>query len=85
VFTNAEDFDTWFNVSGDSEQQDNVIRKLHTVRTVIYSRPATVTPYNISLMCSAMCIHALAKQLTYSVKVYAYSCQELVRFKQHCM
>jgi SNF2-related domain len=33
VFTNAEDFDTWFNVSGDSEQQDNVIRKLHTVRT----------------------------------------------------
>jgi SNF2-related domain len=50
VFTNAEDFDTWFNVSGDSEQQDNVIRKLHTVRT----------DENHYAMCSALLSHCRA-------------------------
>jgi SNF2-related domain len=31
VFSSADEFDQWFNVSGDEQQQENVIRKLHTV------------------------------------------------------
>lgn len=31
VFSNSEDFDSWFNVTGDTEQQENVVKKLHTV------------------------------------------------------
>ncbi|KAG5190619.1 P-loop containing nucleoside triphosphate hydrolase protein [Tribonema minus] len=31
VFSSADDFDQWFNVTGDSQQQENVIKKLHTV------------------------------------------------------
>lgn len=32
VFSSAAEFDKWFSVTGDEQQQENVIKKLHTVR-----------------------------------------------------